>query len=131
MCIRDRAGGALLVDLVYYWLHRFAHQQRTLWAAHGVHHSSEHYNLSTALRQSWSAPPLLLQAPPSRARCCVRGKERECNTERERPSQNCGQTAGCDFFKVVACGGRMDVLPAAGAGLPACTLLRARPAQSR
>jgi sterol desaturase/sphingolipid hydroxylase (fatty acid hydroxylase superfamily) len=38
-------------DLVYYWNHRFMHEVRGLWAIHVVHHSSERYNLSTALRQ--------------------------------------------------------------------------------
>lgn len=38
----------------YYWFHRVSHEQRWAWAAHVNHHSSEHYNLSTALRQSWS-----------------------------------------------------------------------------
>ncbi|KAA0919259.1 sterol desaturase family protein [Dietzia sp. ANT_WB102] len=38
-------------DLIYYWNHRFSHESRWLWAMHVVHHSSERYNLSTALRQ--------------------------------------------------------------------------------
>lgn len=38
-------------DFIYYWNHRFMHETRWLWAIHVVHHSSEHYNLSTALRQ--------------------------------------------------------------------------------
>lgn len=38
-------------DLVYYWNHRFMHEVRAQWAVHVVHHSSERYNLSTALRQ--------------------------------------------------------------------------------
>ncbi len=38
-------------DFIYYWNHRFMHQIRVMWAIHVVHHSSEHYNLSTALRQ--------------------------------------------------------------------------------
>lgn len=38
-------------DLGYYWNHRLMHQVRALWAIHVPHHSSEHYNLSTALRQ--------------------------------------------------------------------------------
>ncbi len=38
-------------DLVYYWNHRIMHEVRGLWAIHVVHHSSERYNLSTALRQ--------------------------------------------------------------------------------
>lgn len=43
-----------LDDFIFYWHHRFSHQLRILWAAHVQHHSSEHYNLSTALRQSWT-----------------------------------------------------------------------------
>ena len=38
-------------DLAYYWNHRFMHEVRAMWAIHVVHHSSERYNLSTALRQ--------------------------------------------------------------------------------
>jgi sterol desaturase/sphingolipid hydroxylase (fatty acid hydroxylase superfamily) len=38
-------------DLIYYWNHRLMHEVRGLWAIHVVHHSSERYNLSTALRQ--------------------------------------------------------------------------------
>jgi sterol desaturase/sphingolipid hydroxylase (fatty acid hydroxylase superfamily) len=38
-------------DLIYYWNHRFMHEARYMWAIHVVHHSSEHYNLSVALRQ--------------------------------------------------------------------------------
>ncbi|MGY1771527.1 sterol desaturase family protein [Blastococcus sp. SYSU D00813] len=41
-------------DFTYYWFHRASHEVRFLWAAHVVHHSSERYNLSTALRQSWT-----------------------------------------------------------------------------
>jgi sterol desaturase/sphingolipid hydroxylase (fatty acid hydroxylase superfamily) len=43
-----------LDDLAYYWFHRMHHECRVLWASHVVHHSSEHYNLSTALRQPWT-----------------------------------------------------------------------------
>lgn len=38
-------------DFIYYWNHRFMHEVRGLWAIHVVHHSSQRYNLSTALRQ--------------------------------------------------------------------------------
>jgi sterol desaturase/sphingolipid hydroxylase (fatty acid hydroxylase superfamily) len=38
-------------DFLYYWNHRFSHESRWLWAVHVAHHSSERYNLSTALRQ--------------------------------------------------------------------------------
>ena len=41
-------------DFVYYWNHRIAHESRLFWASHVVHHSSQKYNLSTALRQTWS-----------------------------------------------------------------------------
>ena len=44
----------LLVDFCYYWLHRQGHVHAIFWASHSVHHGSEHYNLSTALRQSWT-----------------------------------------------------------------------------
>jgi sterol desaturase/sphingolipid hydroxylase (fatty acid hydroxylase superfamily) len=44
----------VLWDLLYYWEHRFMHEVRLLWAHHVSHHSSERYNLSTALRQPWS-----------------------------------------------------------------------------
>lgn len=44
-------GATLAWDFVYYWNHRMAHESRYLWAMHVVHHSSERYNLSTALRQ--------------------------------------------------------------------------------
>lgn len=42
----------VLVDLAYYWLHRLSHEVNILWAGHVVHHSSEEYNLTVALRQS-------------------------------------------------------------------------------
>jgi sterol desaturase/sphingolipid hydroxylase (fatty acid hydroxylase superfamily) len=49
---------ALLIaeDFCYYWFHRASHEVRFLWAAHENHHSSRFYNLSTALRQSWTTP---------------------------------------------------------------------------
>jgi sterol desaturase/sphingolipid hydroxylase (fatty acid hydroxylase superfamily) len=43
-------------DLCYYAFHRTHHGVRLFWAAHINHHSSEYYNLSTALRQSWTTP---------------------------------------------------------------------------
>jgi len=56
--VRDLGSGpaaaALAVlawDFIYYWNHRFMHELRFMWAIHVVHHSSERYNLSTALRQ--------------------------------------------------------------------------------
>ena len=41
-------------DFTYYWFHRISHESRLFWASHVVHHSSKKYNLSTALRQTWS-----------------------------------------------------------------------------
>ena len=43
---------AIAWDFFYYWFHRFSHEISILWAAHAVHHQSEEYNLSTALRQT-------------------------------------------------------------------------------
>jgi sterol desaturase/sphingolipid hydroxylase (fatty acid hydroxylase superfamily) len=41
------------VDLCYYWFHRLAHEISVLWGSHIVHHQSEEYNLTVALRQAW------------------------------------------------------------------------------
>jgi sterol desaturase/sphingolipid hydroxylase (fatty acid hydroxylase superfamily) len=56
--VRDLGTGPVAVaaaiagwDFIYYWNHRFMHESRYMWAVHVVHHSSERYNLSTALRQ--------------------------------------------------------------------------------
>lgn len=63
----------LLYDFLYYWNHRLGHEVGVLWAAHVVHHQSQHYNLSTALRQpgsyallSWTfyLPMALIGVPP-------------------------------------------------------------------
>jgi sterol desaturase/sphingolipid hydroxylase (fatty acid hydroxylase superfamily) len=59
-------------DLAYYMFHRVSHESRVFWASHVVHHSSQHYNLSTALRQTWVPmtylpfwlPLLLVGFPP-------------------------------------------------------------------
>jgi sterol desaturase/sphingolipid hydroxylase (fatty acid hydroxylase superfamily) len=57
----DLGGGPLALgaavlgwDFIYYWNHRLQHESRIMWAIHVVHHSSERYNLSTALRQPWA-----------------------------------------------------------------------------
>ncbi|WP_426571743.1 sterol desaturase family protein [Aquihabitans sp. McL0605] len=42
-------------DLIYYWDHRISHELRFFWASHVNHHSSLEFNLSTALRQPWTA----------------------------------------------------------------------------
>jgi sterol desaturase/sphingolipid hydroxylase (fatty acid hydroxylase superfamily) len=44
----------LLEDFTYYWFHRLSHERRFWWASHVNHHSSQHYNLTTALRQTWT-----------------------------------------------------------------------------
>ena len=44
----------IFYDFCYYWLHRAGHEVALFWAAHVVHHQSQTYNLSTALRQSSS-----------------------------------------------------------------------------
>ncbi len=64
-----------LEDLVYYLFHRLAHERRFWWASHVNHHTSQHYNLSTALRQTWTGglagtwllwvPLVLLGFPPA------------------------------------------------------------------
>jgi sterol desaturase/sphingolipid hydroxylase (fatty acid hydroxylase superfamily) len=41
-------------DFSYYWFHRTSHECRLFWASHVVHHSSQRYNLGTALRQTWT-----------------------------------------------------------------------------
>lgn len=59
-------------DLAYYGFHRVSHRVRFFWAGHVVHHSSQHYNFSTALRQKWTpmltlpfwAPLALAGIPP-------------------------------------------------------------------
>jgi len=43
-------------DFAYYWFHRISHESRLFWNFHVVHHSSEHFNLSVAVRQSWFGP---------------------------------------------------------------------------
>jgi len=44
----------VIEDFTYYWFHRISHESRFFWASHVVHHSSQKYNLSTALRQTWT-----------------------------------------------------------------------------
>lgn len=43
----------LLDDFAYYWFHRQNHMVRFFWAAHIVHHSSDNFNLGTAVRNGW------------------------------------------------------------------------------
>ena len=46
----------IIIDFIFYWYHRAQHRVMFLWCAHVVHHSSEHMNLGTALRQSPTGP---------------------------------------------------------------------------
>jgi len=69
------AGLFVLDDFTYYWFHRISHECRFWWAAHVNHHSSQEYNLSTAVRQPWTGvlagtwlpwiPITLLGFPPA------------------------------------------------------------------
>jgi sterol desaturase/sphingolipid hydroxylase (fatty acid hydroxylase superfamily) len=54
------AAAFVAYDFCYYWSHRWSHQVRLGWASHRVHHSSQHFNLAAALRQSWIDLPTLL-----------------------------------------------------------------------
>ncbi|MCU1717990.1 sterol desaturase family protein [Pseudomonas sp. 5P_3.1_Bac2] len=81
LALLEMSGSALwvwllafvLYDFCYYWNHRLGHERNVLWAAHSVHHQSEEYNLSTALRQTSSGfllswvfylPMAVLGVPP-------------------------------------------------------------------
>jgi sterol desaturase/sphingolipid hydroxylase (fatty acid hydroxylase superfamily) len=66
-------GALIAYDFCYYWHHRAGHRVALFWASHAVHHQSEDYNLSTALRQTsggWVAgwifylPMALAGVPP-------------------------------------------------------------------
>ena len=72
--IADWIVAILAIDLSYYWFHRTSHRVRLFWSFHVVHHQSEAYNLSVALRQSWFGgfltwifytPWLVLGLPPT------------------------------------------------------------------
>ena len=71
----------VLDDFAYYAFHRTAHRVRWFWASHVIHHSSQHYNLSTALRQTWTGtfsisfifrlPLFLIGFPPKMILFCA------------------------------------------------------------
>ncbi|MBL7785034.1 MAG: sterol desaturase family protein [Chitinophagales bacterium] len=46
----------LLFDFLFYWAHRIGHESNLFWGSHIVHHQSQQYNLSVALRQPWLLP---------------------------------------------------------------------------
>ena len=52
------------VDLLYYCYHRMAHRVRLVWATHQAHHSSQYFNLATALRQKWNNSGEILMWTP-------------------------------------------------------------------
>ncbi|HSY14825.1 MAG TPA: sterol desaturase family protein [Jatrophihabitantaceae bacterium] len=62
----------LLVDVIWYSYHRMSHRVRLMWAGHQAHHNSQHFNLTTAVRQKWNpwfellfwVPLPLLGVPP-------------------------------------------------------------------
>lgn len=54
------AALALAVDFAYYWLHRYSHQIRWMWALHSVHHSAQQITFSVAYRLGWTS---LLSGP--------------------------------------------------------------------
>lgn len=56
--------GALAWEFSFYWHHRWGHEVRLFWASHVNHHSSLHYNFSTALRQEWTPFLNLVLYPP-------------------------------------------------------------------
>jgi alkylglycerol monooxygenase len=66
--------GLIAIDFLYYWFHRLGHEVNVMWTTHQSHHSSEDFNLTTALRQNafqsligwiFYAPAALFIPPPS------------------------------------------------------------------
>ncbi|OYZ19529.1 MAG: C-5 sterol desaturase [Novosphingobium sp. 16-62-11] len=54
LVIAEMIWAARRAPVNYYWAHRTGHRVRWFWASHVNHHTSQHYNLSTALRQTWT-----------------------------------------------------------------------------
>ena len=53
-------------DFFYYWLHRWQHTSRWLWAEHELHHTDEHVNVTTSWRHHWLETvlhPLFISMP--------------------------------------------------------------------
>lgn len=48
------AAGFFAVEFAYYWMHRWSHLVRWMWATHAVHHSSNEYVLHAAVRLGWT-----------------------------------------------------------------------------
>jgi hypothetical protein len=93
-------------DLCYYAFHRASHEVRLFWAAHVNHHSSQHYNLSTALRQSWTTPltgiPFWLPLPLLGFEPWMILTSRRCR---------CSTSTGCTPRASVASGGSRPLQP--------------------
>ncbi|MBY8863021.1 sterol desaturase family protein [Nocardia sp. CA2R105] len=56
------ALGLVVTDFCYYWAHRADHRIRLLWAGHSVHHSSQQFNLTTAVRLPWLIPGTFIRS---------------------------------------------------------------------
>lgn len=69
------AVGFFAVEFAYYWMHRWSHLVRWMWASHAVHHSAEEFTLPAAVRLAWTnvlsgawlvfAPLILIGFPPT------------------------------------------------------------------
>ncbi len=46
----------ILIDFMFYWMHRLEHSVRLFWAVHVTHHSSEKFNFSVGFRSSVLQP---------------------------------------------------------------------------
>ncbi|CAL4869654.1 hypothetical protein MMA231_03946 (plasmid) [Asticcacaulis sp. MM231] len=67
-------AGFIGFEFLYYWMHRYSHTIRWLWASHAVHHSANSFNLPAAVRLGWTnalsgewlmfLPMVLLGFPP-------------------------------------------------------------------
>lgn len=68
------AAGFIAVEFAYYWMHRWSHLVRWMWASHAVHHSASEFTLPAAIRLGWTnalsgawlvfAPLMLIGFPP-------------------------------------------------------------------
>jgi sterol desaturase/sphingolipid hydroxylase (fatty acid hydroxylase superfamily) len=100
-------------DLCYYWFHRSHHEVRLLWAAHVSHHTSQYFNLSTALRQPWFTPisgpifwlPLALVGfPPAMILCKnCRRRSNGCSIRRRTTACTMAKISATWIVTMVAC----------------------------
>jgi len=71
---RAWAAGFVLIEFLYYWMHRFSHTVRWMWASHAVHHTANEFTLPAAVRLGWTSlisgtwlmflPAVLIGFPP-------------------------------------------------------------------